>query len=102
LATAAFNGKVPAIAMSIDLGAGVNAYNIGSHPHATALHNAVCSGSLEAVKLLVEHGAEVDKKDTAYQATPLDWAEYYVREQQRYQSTKQYVEIVGYLRNLMP
>jgi ankyrin repeat protein len=102
LATAAFNGKVPAIAMSIDLGAGVNAYNIGSHPHATALHNAVCSGSLEAVKLLVEHRAEVDKKDTAYQATPLDWAEYYVREQQHYQSTKQYVEIVGYLRNLMP
>ena len=99
LAAAAFHGKARALAMLIDLGADANAYNDpGSNPYATALHNAVHSGSLEAVKLLVERGADVDKRDTAYQATPLDWAEYYVREQKRDDSSKQYAEIAAYLR----
>ena len=84
--------------MLIDRGVDVNASNQGSHPHANALHNAVCSGSLEAVKLLVEAGADVLTRDAAYQATPIVWAEYYVREEKRDRSSKQYSEIVDYLR----
>jgi len=68
LEAAAFNGKVKAIGMLISLGVDVNAYNTRVQYHATPLHNAVCSGSLEVVKTLVEAGAKVEAKDTAYQA----------------------------------
>ena len=95
LEAAAMNGKVEALATLIDLGVDVNAYNTRVQYHATPLHNAVCSGSLEAVRMLVETGARVDAKDTAYQATPLTWAEYYLREGK---SPKQYAAIVTYLR----
>jgi ankyrin repeat protein len=95
LATAAYNGITAAIARLIEHGAKVNALNVGLHPHATPLHNAVCSGSLEAVKMLVEAGADPGGKDSAYQATPLVWADYFVREAA---SPKQYAEIAAYLR----
>ncbi len=69
---------------------------MGLNPNATALHNAVCSGSLAAVQKLVEAGASVDAKDGPYQATPLVWAEYFVRESGA--KPKQYAEIANYLR----
>ena len=97
LAAAAYNGKPRALAMLIELGVDLNAYNTGSNPYATALHNAVCSGSLDAVKVLVGAGAEPSKPDTAYQATPLVWAEYYQREKKG-DDAKRYAEIVTYLR----
>jgi hypothetical protein len=40
----------------------------------TALHWAAFSAHLEAVKLLLEHGASVDVIDQTYQSAPLDWA----------------------------
>jgi hypothetical protein len=46
------------------------------YSHATALHHAVYSGSLDAVKVLVEAGASLDTKDAIYEGTPLGWAEY--------------------------
>src|SRR5262249_38247355 len=98
LEAAAMNGKTEALAILIDLGVDVNAYNTRVQYHATPLHNAVCSGSLEAVKMLVQAGAHLDAKDTAYQATPLTWAEYYAREEKRQDSAKQYPAIVNYLR----
>jgi ankyrin repeat protein len=107
LAAAAYNGKLPAIDSAIALGADPNAPNVGLNPYATALHNAVCSGSLAAVQKLVEAGARVGGKDSAYQATPLAWAEYFVREnaagtveyfQREGPRAKQYAEIVSYLR----
>ena len=98
LEAAAMNGKTQALAMLIDLGVDVNAYNTRVQYHATPLHNAVCSGSLEAVKMLVEAGAHLDARDTAYQATPLTWAEYYARKETRRDSAKQYAAIVNYLR----
>jgi hypothetical protein len=48
--------------------------------------------------MLVEAGARVDLKDAAYQATPLTWAEYYLREAKSGGSAKQYGAIVDYLR----
>ena len=80
---------------------------MGLNPNATALHNAVCSGSLLAVQKLVEAGASVEGKDGPYQATPLRWAEYFVREsgadkveyfQREGARRKQYAEIAEYLR----
>jgi hypothetical protein len=60
------------------------------------LHNAVCSGSLETVKALVAAGAKVEAKDGPYQATPRDWAEYFVRE--RRDPKKQNLAIAQFLR----
>jgi ankyrin repeat protein len=96
LEAAAMNGQVQALATLIDLGVDVNAYNTRVQYHATPLHNAVCSGSLEAVRMLVETGAKVDSKDTVHQATPLTWAEYCLRDENN--PAKQYAAIVSYLR----
>ena len=98
LAAAAYYAIASAVPMLVTLGADPNACNLGLHPHATALHNAVCSGSLETVKALVAAGAEVDQKDRAYQASPLSWAEYFVREKR--DPPKRDAEIAAYLRGL--
>lgn len=97
LEAAAMNGKVEAIATLIALGVDVNACNTHVQYHATPLHNAVCSGSLKTVKMLVEAGARADARDTAYQSTPRDWAEYFVR--QRRDPAKQDAAIAAYLRD---
>jgi ankyrin repeat protein len=107
LAAASYNARLDAIETALALGADPNAPNVGLHPDATALHNAVCSGSLDAVQKLVEAGARVDNKDGPYQATPLAWAEYFEREssaaqveyfQREGSNPKQYTEIVAFLR----
>lgn len=107
LAAAAYNGRVEAIEAALKLGADPNEPNAGLNPNATALHNAVCSGSLAAVEALVEAGANPEAKDGSYAATPLDWAEYFVRQgggesveyfQREGRRQKQYGEIVRYLR----
>ena len=108
LAAAAYNGRLDAIATALALGADPNAPNAGLNPKATALHNAVCSGSLAAVQRLVQAGASVDSRDGSYQATPLTWAEYFVREssaekveyfQREGPKPKQFAEIARYLRS---
>jgi ankyrin repeat protein len=99
LAAAAINGKTQALAWLIERGVDVNAYNASVQSHATPLHNAVCSGSLEAVRMLVRAGARIDVQDTVYQATPLTWAEYYAREHKQDDPGKAYPAIVTYLRD---
>lgn len=82
LSAAAFYGDAEMLARVIASGDGINlnAYSPeGFHPAATALHHAVDSGSLEAVRTLVEAGARRDILDRIYQGTPLDWAEYLER-----------------------
>ena len=98
LAAAAYNGRLDAIDTAIALGADPSAPNVGLNPNATALHNAVCSGSIAAVRKLVEAGASVRVKDGPYTATPLEWAEYFVRESGG-PRPKQYAEIASYLRS---
>jgi peptide-methionine (S)-S-oxide reductase len=88
LACAALYGQPQAVATLIGLGVDVNAYAPAEiHPHATPLHHAVDSGSLDAVKVLVEAGAALGTKDRLHQGTPLDWADYLGRK-----------EIAAYLR----
>lgn len=108
LAAAAYNARLEAIDTAIALGADPNAANVGLNPAATPLHNAVCSGSLLAVQKLVEAGANTDAKDGPYQASPLTWAEYFVREsgadkveyfQRAGSRRKEYAEIAAYLRS---
>jgi Ankyrin repeats (3 copies) len=80
LAGAALYGQADTLTMLIDLGVDLNAYSPpGFHPHGTALHHAVDSGSLHAVKVLVEAGADLGTRDRVHQGTALDWAEYLQR-----------------------
>jgi ankyrin repeat protein len=77
LAGAALHGRHRSLATLIELGVDVNAYSPdGFHPHATALHHAVDSGSLEAVDVLVRAGASLTTKDRTYGGTALGWAEH--------------------------
>lgn len=109
LAAAAYNGRLEAIDAALALGADPNAPNRGLHPDATALHNAVCSGSLAAVRKLVAAGARADAKDGPYRSTPLVWADYFAGERgaDKVESferdggrPKQFSEIARYLRGL--
>ena len=102
---ASFFGKVEAIRFLLDLGTDVNAYadaktSKGFHSHATALHQAVFSKSIEAVKMLLEAGARPDLKDRIYDSTPLGWAEYALTGEENDPGTKnKLMAIADYLKN---
>lgn len=93
----ALNGKADALRRMIRAGVEVNAPSADLYSHGTPLHHAVSSGSLEAVEALVEAGADLGSKDSAWGVTPLGWAEHYISEGQR-DPGKQYTEIAAYLR----
>jgi peptide-methionine (S)-S-oxide reductase len=99
LVLAALNGKAEALATVIGLGVDLNTPSADLYSHATALHHAVCSGSLDAVRVLVETGAELGARDTVHQATPLGWAEHYQSEKKRDGAAQRYAEIAAYLRD---
>ena len=42
----------------------------------TPLHSAAWTGNLEAIRVLVKHGAEPQARDGTYKATPAEWADY--------------------------
>ena len=75
LTLVALKGKVAGIRRALDVGADVNTVSQDLYSHATPLHHAVSSGSLEAVEVLVSAGSNLDARDTAYNGTPLDWAD---------------------------
>jgi hypothetical protein len=95
---AALNGKAEALVRLMPYGVDVNAPSKDLYSHATALHHAVCSGSLDAVKVLVEAGAKLTAKDSAHHGTPLGWAEHYVSEQKQTDAATRYAAIAAYLR----
>jgi Ankyrin repeats (3 copies) len=99
---AALNGQADALRRMIDLGADVNAPSEDLYAHGTPLHHAVCSGSLDAVKVLVAAGANPGTRDTAWQGTPLGWAEHYLAERTDDDSQRRYGEVADYLRDLRP
>ena len=70
----------------------------GFHSHASALHQAVYSDSLQCVQLLVEAGAKLDTTDTVYKGTPLSWA-MYMQTEEGYDADgkKKFAEIQKYL-----
>lgn len=88
LAGAALFGRAPALRLLIAREVDVNAFSPADfHPHGTALHHAVDSGSLEAVRVLVEAGGDLEIRDRLHDGTALDWAQYLKRS-----------EIAAYLR----
>lgn len=99
LVLAALNGNAKALQMLVGFGADIDAYSTAIYEHATPLHHAVCSASLEAVKVLVEAGAALGTKDTAHHATPLGWAEHYLSLGRDDDRSRQYLEIAAYIRS---
>jgi peptide-methionine (S)-S-oxide reductase len=95
---AALSGKAEALRRMLALGVDPTTVSARNQSHATALHHAVWSGSLVAVRVLVEAGADLGRRDTIYDGTPLGWAKYGEQHQKDESRAKQYKEIVVYLR----
>ena len=103
LMMAAFYGNAKWISYLIPLGVNVNAYldrSSGFHSHATALHQAVFSASLESVKILVSAGADLNAKDKVYEGTPLGWAIYMQTEEKDDAKRKKYKAIEFFLKSI--
>src|SRR5262249_53785980 len=81
----------------IEMGADVNRPSADLYAHGTPLHHAVCSGSLATVQALVEAGADPGRRDTAWNGTPLGWAEHYLGERKDDDSQRRYGAIAEYL-----
>jgi hypothetical protein len=94
---AALHGKAQALGRMVQAGVDLNAPSAGLYAHATPLHHAVSSGSLEAVKVLVEAGARLNVADSAWGGTPTGWAHHYLDEGQGKHPDRQYAEIAAYL-----
>lgn len=104
LMMAAFYGRSKMISLLLNHGVNVNVYlgrSGGFHSHATALHQAVFSGSLESVKLLVDAGANLNAIDKIYEGTPLEWAQYMQKEETDASKKEQYKEIETFLQHKM-
>jgi ankyrin repeat protein len=97
---AALNGNAPALRILIDTGVDLDSPSANIYAHATPLHHAVCSGSLEAVKVIVEAGASLEIRDRAERATPRGWADYYVGEAGSEEKKQRYLQIAEYLREM--
>jgi peptide-methionine (S)-S-oxide reductase len=80
LAGATLHGRADAIRDLVAAGVDVNAFNPPDwHSHSTALHSAVDSGSVETMQALVDAGADLTIRDTLFDGTPPDWANYLKR-----------------------
>jgi peptide-methionine (S)-S-oxide reductase len=98
LGLAALNGKAEGLKHLLPNGVDLDAFTSGFYSHATPLHHAVWSGSLETVRVLVEAGAILTTRDKAEDATPLGWAEYADTLPEERTRGRQYKEIATYLR----
>ena len=104
LVAAAFYGKADMIALLIKSGVNINACpgpSSGFHSHATALHHAVSAGSPDAVKILVDAGADLTARDRIYNGTPLGWAQYALSEnidapaKEKYKAIETFLQLKG-------
>ncbi len=102
LVVASFFGNAELASFLIEAGADVNGYGRpedfdGFHSHASPLHQAVSSGSVEVVKLLVQSGADLNATDKIFSGTPFQWAIHVQKEHADEPTTKKYKEIENYL-----
>lgn len=97
LVLAALRGRADALRRVIALGVELSSPSPDLFSHATALHHAVSSASLEAVQVLVEAGASLSARDTVWDGTPLGWARHGQGEHLRDERGQRYAEIAAYL-----
>jgi Ankyrin repeats (3 copies) len=95
---AALSGNAEALRRMVALGVDPTTVSGRNQSHGTALHHAVWSGSLHAVRVLVEAGADLNRRDTIYDGTPLGWARHGEHEQKDAARARQYAAIAAYLR----
>jgi hypothetical protein len=92
---ASLGGQAGAVTRAAEIGRWdlVEALVLDGHPvdegGLTALHHAVAVGDLAIVRLLVEHGADLDARDPEFGGTPFAWARQMWR-----------VEVADYLRSV--
>lgn len=73
-------GDGPGFVRAVEAGFDVNlASDVGGSTR-TPLHHAAAAGDVAALRLLVEHGADLDAVDPGFDATPLGWAEFFEQE----------------------
>lgn len=70
---AVINGNVEAAKLALAAGADINA-PMPAHTHTTALHQAVLQENVALLRLLLANGASTERRDTLWDATPLQWA----------------------------
>jgi len=99
LVLAALNGRAEALRRMLAIGVDPDGPSATLYSHATPVHHAVGSGSLESVRVLVEAGADIHRKDTVWGGTPLGWAEYYLHEPGDEARREEYAAIAAYLRD---
>jgi ankyrin repeat protein len=68
---AAKRDRPDVLALAIDLGFPLE---VQDRTGKRALHEAAANNALNAARWLVEHGAEVDPRESSYDATPIGWA----------------------------
>jgi ankyrin repeat protein len=68
---AARRDRPDVIALLLDLGMSVD---VADSHNTRALHHAAAANALEAATFLIEHGAEVDPRESHYDGTPIGWA----------------------------
>jgi ankyrin repeat protein len=82
---AASIGRVDAVALLVELGFGVNTLGRtdlpSNQPWQTALHKATEDDDVELGRVLLGLGADPNKKDRRFEATPLGWAQNFDRPQ---------------------
>jgi ankyrin repeat protein len=70
-------GDGPGFLRAIEAGFDVNAPSDIEGAMRTPAHHAAAAGDVEALRVLVEHGADLTATDSQYHATPLGWAEFF-------------------------
>ncbi len=70
---AVINRQVEAARVCLDAGADVNAF-LPVHKHSVPLHQAAINDDIAMLRLLCERGADLNVRDTLWNATPLNWA----------------------------
>jgi hypothetical protein len=103
LVACAFYGKADMLRYLITPDLDLNQFpdgKSGFHSHATALHQAVYSGSLESVQILIEAGADPSIKDRIHEGTVLEWAEYLLKAETDQTKKDKFVAIVAYLHKM--
>ena len=75
LIAAAERGNQTSVGLMLELGFPIQARRDAiDEDGATALHAASWAGAADTVALLLDHGAELDARDTRWQSQPLEWA----------------------------